>query len=293
MATFKAYPNGSTMGVGNAQPVGGARGTVTGWSKSSVRRHKRWLYSVESDGLTGSGCGVTLTLRDTPPGHEDWARVCALLFQRLRDAGMIRWHWVVEWQRRGTPHLHMAVYGPAEMDAHAVGVLVMRHWLALTEVYGAAPQAQDITPITGAVGWLKYLSKHASRGVAHYQRQGMPSGWKKSGRLWGYGGSWPCAEAVEGWVSTEQFWRIRRQIRRYAIAQARSAALSYERGGLPVKAAAAWDSVGYLRSMLRCSDESLSRVRGVSDWVPAPVLLDLAVWSGWSGEIAEPSEGAA
>ncbi|WP_443678868.1 hypothetical protein [Nocardioides daeguensis] len=25
---------------------------------------------------------------------------------------MTRWHWVVEWQRRGTPHLHLAVYAP-------------------------------------------------------------------------------------------------------------------------------------------------------------------------------------
>ena len=30
----------------------------------------------------------------------------------FREAGLSRWHWVVEWQRRGTPHLHLAVYAP-------------------------------------------------------------------------------------------------------------------------------------------------------------------------------------
>lgn len=288
MATFKAYPNGATMGQGNAAPVGGKRGAVTGWSAASVRRHKRWLYSVEATGLTGSGSGVTLTVRDTPRSHVEWAATVRRLLQRLRDSGMIRWHWVVEWQRRGTPHLHMAVYGPASSSAEDVGALVIRHWLAVAEDFGAAALAQLATPITGPLGWLKYLSKHASRGVAHYQRQGMPPGWTKTGRLWGYGGAWPIVEPVAGVIDDRTYWKIRRMVRRYAIAQARSAALGYARNpATRGKAEAAWDSVAFTRRMLKCGDRNLSTVRGVSDWVPGPVFLQIAACAGWQGDLSE------
>jgi hypothetical protein len=288
MATFKAYPNGLTMGVGNAAPVGGKRAAVTGWSAASVRRHKRWLYGVETPGLSGPGSGVTLTLRDTPANHEDWRDLVTRLLQRLRDSGMVRWHWVVEWQRRGTPHLHMAVYGPESLSAASVGELVVQHWLALTaDAYGAGRAAQVHVEITGPTGWLKYLSKHASRGVAHYQRQGMPRGWTKSGRLWGYGGDWPITAPIEGVLTMEQFWQVRRMVRRYAIAQARAAALGYAANPVTSsKAPAAWDSVAHLRRLLRNPDRSTSSVRGVSDWCPVPVAVDLMVWAGWSGELS-------
>ncbi len=111
LATLKAYPNGGSMGRGNNAPVGGRRGSVTGWSRGSVRRHKAWLYSVDVAGLDGDGYGVTLTLRHTPASHDDWTAL--RLHRAFREAGLSRWHWVVEWQRRGTPHPHLAVYAPA------------------------------------------------------------------------------------------------------------------------------------------------------------------------------------
>ena len=117
MATFKSYPNGATMGRGNNAPTGGARGKVDGWSRASVRRHLQWLYSVEVDQLDGQGYGVTLTLRDTPQTHTEWSALVARLHRAFREAGLSRWHWVVEWQRRGTPHLHLAVYAPPGWDS--------------------------------------------------------------------------------------------------------------------------------------------------------------------------------
>jgi hypothetical protein len=307
MATFKAYPNGSTMGVGNAAPVGGKRGEVVGWSAASVRRHKRWLYGVEAPQLSGQGDAVTLTMRDTPGTVEEWQRLLRLLFDGLRDRGMIRWHWVVEWQRRGTPHLHLAVYGPENEDlsvarssvgdasnprgarlgpplpprrippgvlpasGRSPGVEVVALWLRLTEGYGSGRCAQYITPITGPVGWLKYLSKHASRGVKHYQRQGKPAGWEKTGRLWGYGGEWPVSPPVEGMLTGEQYHRVRRMVRSWAVADARA------RGD--------FRGVAYLRRMLKCPDRMLSTVRGVSEWVPGPMLVSMAVCAGWQGEL--------
>lgn len=271
--TFKAYPNGVSMGIGNPAPTGGLRKEITGWSRDAVRRHKRWLYGIEAGELTGVGHAVTLTMRHTPPSEVDWANVRTLLMQSLRDAGMIRWHWVVEWQRRGTPHLHMAVYGPPGTDPGEVAVAA---WLRVAGPYGAIPAGQYVTPISGPVGWLKYLSKHASRGVAHYQRQGKPSGWTKTGRLWGYGGSWPSVEPVHGQIDQQTFWRFRRLVRRYVIADARA------RGD--------WRGVAYLRTMLRCPDRNLSAVRGVSEWVPGRVALDLLAVAGWAGELApEPA----
>jgi hypothetical protein len=236
--------------------------------------------------LTGSGDAVTLTMLQTPVSYQDWQNLLKRLFDRLREAGFLRWHWVVEWQRRGTPHLHLAVYGESEYVSPGNAVVAM--WLDLTsERYGSRLSAQFVTPITGPVGWLRYLSKHASRGVAHYQRQGKPAGWEKTGRLWGYGGDWPASEPVQGVLTQRQYHQVRRMVRRYAIAQARAAALRYQAFGDEKKAAAAWKSVGYLRGMLACNDRMLSSVRGVSEWVPGPVLMDMAVCAGWAGELSE------
>lgn len=268
--TFGAYANGATMGVGNAAPVGGKRGKVTGWSAAAVRRHKRWLYSIEAGGLSGQGDAVTLTLKRTPESPDEWQRLLVLLFQRFRKAGFVRWHWVVEWQRRGAPHVHLAVYAD-DVAAHRPGPVVVEAWLELAREYGARAGGQHVVAITGPVGWLQYLSKHASRGVQHYQRMGRPEGWDRTGRLWGKGGDWPSVEAVKGSLSGSEFWRVRRMVRSFAVAEARS------RGD--------WRGVRYLRGMLRCGDRSLSTVRGVSEWVPYPVFLRMVEHAGWNGEL--------
>lgn len=286
MATFKLYPNGMTMGRGNPQPVGGKRSEVVGWSTASVRRHKAWLYSVRGDDLTGSGDAVTLTLKYTPATSEDWTLHLNRFWQRLRDMpGFRRAHWVVEWQRRGTPHVHLAVYGDT-----ALGWSVVTAWTSVMADFGPLPKAQFVTPITGAVGWLQYLSKHASRGVAHYQRQGKPSGWTKTGRLWGKLGEWPTSDPIEGAVTQADFVRLRRLIRSYAVAEARTRALrlgeSRRMAELAIKhpirmspqEAAAWRSVRRLRRMFSTSDTGLSASRGVSEWIPESVVLEMLNW---------------
>lgn len=255
MATFRLYPNGLTMGSGNPAPTGGIRGEVVGWSAGAVRRHKRWLYSIEAPSLSGSGHAITLTLSATPDTAQAWRDGLARLFRVLRDdPQVIRWHWVVEWQRRGTPHVHMAVYGDPRAFQR-----VIRAWLSIMEEWGPLPWGQLSTPITGAVGWLKYLSKHAARGVRHYQRQGKPDGWDKTGRLWGYGGDWPIVEPIQGALTGADRAQLRRWVRNYLLADARA------RGD--------WNGVRYLRRMLKESDPMLSRVRGISEFVPLPIAL--------------------
>jgi hypothetical protein len=255
MATLRAYANGLTMGIGNAAPVGGMRGEVVGWSAAAVRRHKRWLYSVRAGELDGQGDAVTLTLRDCPATHEDWGRLRHALLVALAREGFTRWHWVTEWQRRGVPHVHLAVYSAQCRP----GLLVVRHWLRIAAAYGALGPGQVVTPITGPVGWLKYLSKHAARGVRHYQRWGKPEGWVKTGRLWGYGGSWPTPEPEKWELDQADFWVLRRWVRNWAVADAK------RRGDLR--------SVSYLRGMLRATDQRAGAIRGVSEWVPQEVAV--------------------
>lgn len=164
-----------------------------------------------------------------------------------------------------------------------MGAWTVAVWLRLAASYRAGAVAQAVVPITGAEGWLKYLSKHASRGVAHYQRQGVPAGWSKSGRLWGHGGAWPTSEPTAMVLDDPSFRRMRRLVRSYVIAEARAAAMAARPGS--AEARRAWGRVSWARRMLRCNDRGLSAVRGMSEWVPGPVLVQMALMAGWSGEV--------
>jgi hypothetical protein len=144
MATLQAYENGLTLGwPGGRAPcrfdrsccikpacecrdgsrrlcchhAPAKRGEINGWSAGAVRQHTRWLRSVDTTQLDGLGVAVTLTVRDCPESAAVWARLRNALQERLRRAGLLRWHWVTEWQRRGVPHLHLAVYAPSEWVA--------------------------------------------------------------------------------------------------------------------------------------------------------------------------------
>lgn len=259
---MKLYQNGvSTYMGGTGTHVRALRGEVVGWSPAAARRQTRWLWSVDSSGLTGAGYALTLTVRDTPPSSDDFTRIREGFFKRVCRMGAVRFHWVTEWQARGTPHIHCAVYFPHWLPDDDVAELVS-HWLAVARPYGADPFAQDVKPITGPVGWLKYLSKHASRGVQHYQRQGHPEGWAKTGRLWGHGGGWPVVEPLElEGLNNREFYRVRRLLRAWAYADARKA------GDLR--------RMRYLRASAQRADAKASRFLGAAEWVPEHVTLRL------------------
>lgn len=92
-------------------------------------------------------------------------------------AGMVRLHWVTEWQRRGVPHLHCAIWFPDAYDT----ITPTRAWVEVASAYGAGLRGQHARIIDGPVGWFQYLAKHAARGVKHYQRtaDSIPEGWQK------------------------------------------------------------------------------------------------------------------
>jgi hypothetical protein len=265
LSTISAYQNGSTAHT----PNGGVsmherakRSTVKGWTKETVRRHTKWLYAVNTEGLTGDGYAVTLTLRDCPESSERFHELRRSWVKRVERMGTVRIHWVIEWQRRGVPHMHTALYFNRPLSAVEKFQLV-QHWIDVAQPYGAKHISQYLLSISGPTGWLQYLSKHAARGAAHYQRQGKPSGWEKTGRLWGHLGSWPVEEPMHFHVPQEAFFRYRRLVRAWRLADARSEEDSTTRARR-VKSA---------RGMLKCRDRKLSEVRGISEWIDQPTLL--------------------
>jgi hypothetical protein len=276
MATVRAYPNGLTMHVGGVGSHERAlRGPVVGWSRAAVRRHTQWLYSVDATALDGVGIALTLTVRDCPPTASDWTALRRAWLMRVERMGATRVHWVVEWQKRRVPHLHAAVYFPSDIkDPQRIQGLLLAHWAAAAALYGVGTRSQVAKPIDGPLGWLQYLSKHAARGVKHYQRAGKPPGWETTGRLWGHTGEWPAQEPLQVDITMQAYYRFRRLARSWRVADARAAGI---RGD-------GWTRITYARRMLRCTDLNLSRVRGVSEWIPESIavrLLDVAVQEGW------------
>lgn len=264
MPTVTSYRNGLTAGVGGGNPSPVKRGEIKGWSSGAVRRHTAWLYSVDAPTLSAGyvGHAVTLTVRDCPPTAEAWGRARDTWLQRMRAAGAVRVHWVTEWQRRGVPHLHTAIYWPEGHPlAEVGGWRAAVDWLEVLEAYGPSLSAQRAERIDGDLGWIQYLSKHAARGVKHYQRQGSPPGWEKTGRLWGKTGEWPTNDPERYVVDWPAYWRYRRLVRAWRVADARAERdVDTRRRRVPLA-----------RRMLSCPQPRLSRVRGVSEWVPEDV----------------------
>lgn len=248
------------MNHGNA----GLRGTVGGWTAASSRRNLRFLWSVDVTRLSGSGWSFTLTVRDCPATPKEWAEWCAIYWKRLMAAGALRLHWVIEWQRRGCPHLHGSVYFPSDMTRSEVENVIIDGWI-YRNPYGPGRRQQRSLQIYDAVGWGQYVAKHAARGVQHYQRspENIPKPWQgKTGRMWGYRGDWPLSEPfrvhLEGSGGDGGFFAFRRLVRSYAAAKA------YCNGDLL--------GARYARSMLKANTRELGEVRGVSHWVPAATV---------------------
>lgn len=271
MPVIRLYRHGLTAGTPPGKRAGrGRKSQLQGWTNSSTRSNTRFLYSVEEGQLTGHGYALSLTMRDCPPDSDTFHRVRRAYVERLRRMGLKRMHWLIEWQRRGVPHLHAAVWLPkGGMRFHLVD-----QWCEVAAAYGAEPYGQHVKAIHDSVGWFKYLSKHASRGVAHYQRsaQSIPAGWEKTGRMWGRLGEWPVREAMGIELDRAATFRFRRMVRGWRCADARRA-MSRAQQGTPgvVYPSEYWAAVrrlGKARGMLKCGVRELSEVRGVSEWIP-------------------------
>lgn len=252
----------------------GLRDVIIGWSTGAVRRNLRFLQSIDERHLTGIGWALTLTVRDCPESPSQWQRLIRDYFQQLgrvlARVGLTldRYHYVIEWQKRGVPHLHGAVY----ISGGSVGPDLLKGiWLQYAGRYGASPRGQFVLPIAGPIGWFQYVAKHAARGVKHYQRssQGIPDAWRfGTGKMWGKGGEWPITPPVCFDVGNPAFHTLRRWARAWRVADARSALPTVH----PGQEQAAHRRVVAARHCLRCSDRFLSEVRGVSEWISEPLM---------------------
>lgn len=250
----------------SAFPVKHARGDVSGWTPKSARGNTEFLQSVEYGGLSGLGLAFTGTIKECPETPDDWHKMRLAFIHRLRRLGLLRFHWVTEWQRRGVPHLHGMFFFPVVSGSDYIGLVtaIRSAWLALAEPYGGLSRGVHIVPMTDARGWAEYEAKHASRGCNHYQRSkdNIPEKWQsKTGRVWGKGGDWPTQNAMTFATSGPVFNRFRRLIRSWRIAEARAS-------GKPRR-------IAYARKSLKCNHAKYSAVRGTNDWIPNTTTMAL------------------
>lgn len=258
-------------GMGNPEPP--LRGKASGWSKAVARRNNDFLMSVDGAALAGQGepYAVSLTFgREEIVSPDALRDVRQSLFWRLRRMGLIRLHWLVEFQGDGTPHLHMLLYLPmADQEA-----AIRSHWLDVAGWTGARVSGQHVVSVNHLRGWKQYLGKHGIRGVHHYQRQ-MPEGWEEPGRMWGKLGDWPT-RALELECDLETFFRFRRCLRSYRIADARAMV----RQAKPADLKRSLRSLKFARNCLREPRDDGSRratLRGMNQWVPEAVSMRLAI----------------
>lgn len=261
VTTILAHGLRTGAGTGNKQPPP-ARTQCTGWSYHATTRNTRWLQTVDAESLTGQGIALTLTIRDTPDTPQEWAKLRNAFMHRMKRMGLIRCHWVTEWQRRKVPHLHMAVWFPDGADGNELEAKLLQHWLDLTASYGTASRGQHAAPIHGPIGWFKYTSKHAARGAKHYQRHpdARPDNWQSSGRVWGHTGLWTTIEPTQVDHTWQSFHKLRRLVRAWLKADAAKNHLG---------------RIGITRRMLKCNDPKLSRCRGISQWIPEHVSAQM------------------
>lgn len=258
MPTLSVSPNGYFAGVPGRNKTNVRKRSYikAGWSHDVTRRHLKFLYSVDHTRLSGVPFAYTLTTRDCPLTPVDYHRLIRSYIKRLQRKGVYRYHWLIEWQSRGVPHLHGIGYASSGLSPSDF----VDHWIDVAAEYYALPGAQCVKPMHDSDGWHKYLAKHASRGVSHYQRQqdNMPKHWDTTGRMWGVSRNWPTRD-LKLRVSYPVYHRLRRLQAKLDQSSARAAA-DYKR-------------LARARKLLKCNDYSRSTVAGIHSWLPDDILL--------------------
>lgn len=270
----KSYHGGLSAHIpnaGNAKPS--KRGSVSGWTTGATRRLRLFLWSVRSDDLLVSvdgellhGFSFTLTVRDCPASAAVWRDLVKRWLDRMRYYQPERWQWLTEWQVRKVPHLHGCVWFP-HVEGRDYLSLLVNAWVEVAKNLQPASMlrglaGQCVKPIYDARGWFQYMEKHMARGVAHYQRDSanIPPGWQgKTGRMWSHSRTgWPVDEPDRAAVAIEEFYRLRRRVRSWRIADAR-AEQNYDVRRRRIRGA---------RRMFNLGDSTRSRTRAFAEAVP-------------------------
>lgn len=245
---------------GVTKPV--KRGATSGWTPGVSRRNTQFLMSMAYANLSGKPYSVTLTIpADRIPTSAEYA----MMRKRFIDNGFkrknwIRVYWLVEFTRKGTPHMHMTIWVPEEIPADQVEMEIFLNWSKICRKRGIeiSMSAQDIKPVENGI-WNRYLSKHGARGSSHYQRAKVPESWQKSsGRVWGYCGDWGVKEdrqPVRAEISDRKvFFQTRRILRHLRVIEARQVKNEEHRS----------KAISSARRMLKTNRRELSEVRAIT-----------------------------
>lgn len=284
MPVITILPHGVSCGCAprNNSHKRAKREATSGWSDKATRNNTRWLQSVDHSHLDGDGYACTLTIRQSPQTPEEWATIRDQFFKRLMRMGAVRLHWVCEWQQRRVPHLHVAVWfkdeGGWPQALQNPSTTVVRHWIEITRLLGVSPRSQHITPIEKFGGWAEYVSKHASRGAKHNQRNiaARPRGWQTSGRVWGYRGDWKTIEPIKLEIHDTAFYQVRRILQRLRLQDAKQSGNT--------------DRIHQAHSLLQTNCSKIGRVRGLSDWMHSSISTEV-VRHVMTTTTAKPAKG--
>lgn len=205
------HPEGAPKGRGD-------RKDIHGWSKRSARANTEFLQRVLPEKLPEGGQWVTVTVgSDVPtPGEfkrtkRAWLDVLRRKAERAGETFLL--HHVVEFQRRGAPHVHAIVWGVAEYAPLA-------EWVRLNPGVSLLGQHCRVRMDPRAV--VRYVAKHGSRGMTNYQRSPavLKDAWatESAGRLWGIRGDWEPYLGAENVVEMPEaeWYAVRRRYRRWA-----------------------------------------------------------------------------
>lgn len=253
MGKIRVFPGGTSVSYPSVQKHARAkRGKVNGWTEDASRRLTQFLWSVEVDKLGSvQGWAVTLTMGGTPETSTLWSEARDRLLRWLRSTGSTRYQWLTEWTAAGRPHLHLCVFNDG-FEAHDLALA----WIRICRAAGwpAEWKAQTVEELHNATGWLKYVAKHSSRGVDHYQRESPPEGWETTGRLWGYGGVWPTADPFVMTLTSGQTFEYMTEFRLWQLYRMRVE-------GAPEGAISAYEA--------KLITPTIGGVpRGLSGWIP-------------------------
>lgn len=238
---------------------GGVRGQIVAWSAASRARFARTVLAVDWSAYGGHLAFITLTY----PGRAAEAFQCqngrtlkahmrAFCERWRRRYGRVLGAWKVEFQRRGQPHLHIAMVVPEGRTIEEVRDFVRVSWW---EVVGsgdiqhfAAGTQTDWCLKSPVAYWLK-------NGVVDKVHQNLvPNAFQDVGRIWGLWGVKPSWQVSQ--VTPKEFARLRRILARLKRGKVRRRA--FDRQAVGVWAATRVDAVAI--------DRLLDRMRAGELW---------------------------
>lgn len=213
-----------------------------GWTTQATRNLANYLMALDLVAVAGYPCEATLTIPADCMGRVSSELMHRMLHNWLRAMGrhgMSHYVWVLEFTANRTAHIHVTMWLDAPIpEAEWAGAYPKVLWVrqCLAHDVPALLSAQDFKHLDDTPeNWLKYVAKHSTRGVKHYQRlmDGLPDDWRRHpGAMWGHDRKLDdyLGERMDLSMSMRAFWAFRREIRRRMVQQAKTISDPRKRG---------------------------------------------------------------